>query len=82
MLFSRVIVRRLRLVSGLLLLLFVAGHLSNLALGLVSIATMERWRGVLLMPWQTGFGRALLWARPLFTPGWGWLRWRHAIRWR
>jgi len=60
MLFSRLIVRRVRLVSGVVLLLFVAGHLSNLALGLVSVDAMERWRGVLLMPWQTGFGQALL----------------------
>src|SRR6201981_533402 len=60
MLFSRLIVRRVRLASGLLLLLFVAGHLCNLALGLVSIDTMERWRAVLLMPWQTSFGQALL----------------------
>ena len=60
MLFSRLIVRRVRLVSGLLLLLFVAGHLSNLALGLLSVDAMERWRGVLLRPWQTGFGQVLL----------------------
>jgi adenylate cyclase len=60
MLFSRLIVRRVRLVSSLLLLLFVAGHLGNLALGLVSVDAMERWRGVLLRPWQTGFGQALL----------------------
>jgi len=60
MLFSRLIVRRVRLVSGVVLLLFVAGHLSNLALGLVSVDAMERWRGGLLMPWQTGFGQALL----------------------
>lgn len=60
MLFSRLIVRRVRLVSGLVLLLFVAGHLSNLALGLVSVDAMERWRGALLAPWQTGLGQALL----------------------
>jgi adenylate cyclase len=82
MLFSRLIVRRVRLVSGVFLLLFVAGHLSNLALGLVSVDAMERWRGVLLMPWQTSFGQALCWRRRLFTSGLGWPRWRHAIRWR
>jgi len=60
MLFSRLIVRRIRLGSGLFLLLFVAGHLCNLALGLVSVDAMERWRGALLMPWQTGVGQALL----------------------
>ena len=60
MLLSRLIVRRVRLASGLILLLFVAGHLSNLALGLVSVDAMERWRNVLLIPWQTGFGQGLL----------------------
>jgi adenylate cyclase len=71
MLFSRLIVRRVRLASGLILLLFVAGHLSNLALGLVSVDAMERWRGVLLMPWQTGVGQGLFWRQQLFTPGLG-----------
>ena len=71
MLFSRLIIRRVRLVSGLLLLLFVAGHLSNLALGLVSVDAMERWRGVLLMPWQTGFGQALLLAAAIVHAGLG-----------
>lgn len=60
MLYSRLIVRRVRLASGLILLFFVAGHLSNLALGLVSVDAMERWRGALLIPWQTGIGQALL----------------------
>jgi adenylate cyclase len=58
--FSRLMLRRARLASGLVLLLFVAGHLSNLALGLVSVDAMERWRGVLLVPWQTWPGQALL----------------------
>jgi adenylate cyclase len=57
---SRMVRRRLRLATGLLLLLFVAGHLCNLALGLVSVEAMERWHGVLLMPWQTRLGQALL----------------------
>ena len=60
MLFSRLIVRRIRLGSGLFLLLFVACHLCNLALGLASVDAMERWRSALLMPWQTSFGQALL----------------------
>src|ERR1700756_5544712 len=71
MLFSRLIVRRVRLASGLLLLLFVAGHLSNLALGLVSVDAMERWRDVLLMPWQTGFGQGLLLAAGIVHVGFG-----------
>ena len=71
MLFSRLIVRRVRLVSGLLLLLFVAGHLSNLALGLVSVDAMERWRDVLLTPWQTVFGQGLLLAAGIVHAGFG-----------
>ena len=71
MLFSRLIGRRIRLGSGLLLLLFVACHLCNLALGLVSVDAMERWRGALLMPWQTGFGQALLLAGALVHAGLG-----------
>ena len=71
MLFSRLILRRVRLVSGLVLMLFVAGHLSNLALGLVSVDAMERWQGLLLMPWQTGFGQALLLAAAIVHAGLG-----------
>src|SRR5262252_289868 len=64
--FSRTIWRRVRLATGLLLLLFVAGHLCNLAIGLVSVDAMERWRSVLLAPWQTrhaGLGLASLASR-------------------
>jgi adenylate cyclase len=71
MIFSRVIWGRLRLASGLLLLLFVAGHLTNLALGLFSIDAMERGRDVLLMPWQTGLGQALLLAAAIVHAGLG-----------
>jgi adenylate cyclase len=71
MLFSRLIARRVRLGSGLLLLLFVAGHLCNLALGLVSVDAMERWRGVLLTPWQTGLGQSLLLAAAIVHAGLG-----------
>jgi adenylate cyclase len=71
MLFSRLILRRIRLVSGLFLLLFVAGHLGNLALGLVSIEAMERWRSVLLASWQTGLAQVLLLAAAIIHAGLG-----------
>ena len=71
MLFSWLIARRIRLGSGLFLLLFVAGHLCNLALGLVSVDAMERWRGVLLTPWQTGLGQSLLLAAAIVHAGLG-----------
>jgi adenylate cyclase len=68
---SRLLWRRIRLASGLFLLLFVAGHLANLALGLVSVDAMERWRGVLLMPWQTRLGQALLLTAAIIHAGLG-----------
>jgi adenylate cyclase len=68
---SQLIIRRLRLASGLILLLFVAGHLCNLALGLVSVDAMERWRGALLMPWQTSLGQLLLLAAAIVHAGLG-----------
>lgn len=71
MLVSRLIVRRIRLGSGLFLLLFVACHLCNLAIGLASVDTMERWRGVLLTPWQTGLGQSLLLAAAIVHGGLG-----------
>jgi len=52
--------RKIRLVSGLILMAFVAGHLANLMLGMHSLAAMESWRPVLMGPWRTGFGLTLL----------------------
>lgn len=52
--------RRLRLVSGLVLLAFVTGHLCNLMLGIHSLAAMESWRPVLMGPWRSGIGLSLL----------------------
>jgi adenylate cyclase len=71
MLRSRLMLRRIRLVTGLVLMFFVAGHLGNLALGLVSVDAMDRWRGALLVPWQTGFGQALLLAAAITHAGLG-----------
>jgi adenylate cyclase len=65
------VVQRARRLSGLVLLLFVVGHLGNLALGLVSVEAMERWRGVLLVPWQTPSGQALLLAAAVVHVGLG-----------
>ena len=41
--------RRLRLVTGLILMAFVIGHMANLMLGMHSLAAMESWR-----PWLIG----------------------------
>jgi adenylate cyclase len=54
------LVRNVRLVSGLVLMAFVACHLANLAIGLRSLAEMEAWRAMLTVPWITGAGQWLL----------------------
>jgi len=54
------LLRNLRLVSGLVLMLFVIGHLLNLALGLHSVSAMGAWRYLLLDPWRTPVGTVLL----------------------
>jgi adenylate cyclase len=53
-------VRNVRLVSGLILMAFVACHLTNLAIGLHSLAALETWRQTLTAPWTTGLGEWLL----------------------
>ena len=57
---SKTLLRNLRLVSGLVLMLFVIGHLANLALGLHSLGAMGAWRVLLLDPWRTPVGAGLL----------------------
>ncbi|MGH9576692.1 MAG: hypothetical protein ACRD3R_04565, partial [Terriglobales bacterium] len=59
------VARNLRLVSGLILMAFVAGHLTNLMLGMHSLAAMEAWRPVLMGPWRSGIGLTLLVAAAL-----------------
>ena len=62
---SNPIWRGARLLSGLLLMLFVTMHLTNLSIGVVSLDAVERWRSVLLAPWQIGPAQALLLAAAL-----------------
>jgi adenylate cyclase len=52
--------RRLRLATGLVLVSYVATHLGNHALGLVSLDTMEAARAVFLGAWRSGLGTLLL----------------------
>ena len=54
------LVRNLRLLSGLVLMTFVAGHLANLIIGIHSLAAMEAWRAHLMDPWRIGIGPWLL----------------------
>jgi adenylate cyclase len=53
-------VRNLRLLSGLVLMTFVAGHLGNLIIGIHSLAAMEAWRVHLMDPWRSAAGQGLL----------------------
>ncbi|MHB2169274.1 2Fe-2S iron-sulfur cluster-binding protein [Alsobacter sp. R-9] len=53
-------IRSTRLVSGLVLMTFVAGHLLTVAAGLVSTDAIARMAGILMRPWGTGLGRTLL----------------------
>lgn len=58
-------IRSLRIVTGLVLFLFVATHLANLGFGLVSIDMMDRMRGPLMAPWSNIPGELLLTASML-----------------
>ncbi|MEM7224188.1 MAG: adenylate/guanylate cyclase domain-containing protein [Pseudomonadota bacterium] len=51
--------RRIRLISGLILLAFVATHLLNHALGLVSLAALEAGRAWFLLLWRNPLGSSL-----------------------
>src|SRR5262245_55548282 len=53
-------VRNVRIVSGLVLLAFVTCHLTNLILGLHSLALMEAARPYLMGPWRSTHGLVLL----------------------
>src|SRR5258706_5013897 len=54
------VVRNARLVSGLVLMAFVTGHLANLIIGIHSLAAMEAWRAQLMDPWRWSLGQSLL----------------------
>ena len=54
------LIRRLRLVTGLVLLVYVTAHLTNLALGLGSLELMDAARPVFMAPWQNPIGLLLL----------------------
>ena len=50
---------RLRLYSGLILFIFVTGHLLNISLGLVSVDAMVAGTTILLNPWHSIIGSTL-----------------------
>ena len=53
-------ISRLRLVSGLILTLFVVGHFINHALGIVSLKAMNDNLKYFIQPWREPVGEALL----------------------
>ena len=53
-------IERLRLISGLVMFVFVIGHLSNHALGLISLEAMNAGLAYLSAPWKSLPGRILL----------------------
>ena len=57
---NTILTRRIRLVTGLVLLAYVTSHLANLSLGLLSLETMDAARSFFLVPWQSPLGLALL----------------------
>lgn len=59
------VLRRLRLGSGLVLMVFVALHLANIALGLVSLEAVEAARRPFLAFWRSPFGTMLLYGAML-----------------
>ena len=56
------LIRKLRLVSGLVLLAYVTSHLVNLSLGVWSLEIMDAARPAFMMPWQNPLGLAVLYA--------------------
>ncbi len=52
--------KRLRIITGLILFVFVAMHLTNIAMGLSSVTLMEQMQPWLLGPWQNPLGGPLL----------------------
>lgn len=57
---KRPTVNQLRLASGLVLAVFLVGHLSNHALGLVSLKTADDARAIFMTFWHTPIGMPLL----------------------
>ena len=53
-------VRKVRLTTGLILLVFVASHMVNHALGIHSLAAMEAGREIFLLIWRNPIGSAAM----------------------
>lgn len=53
-------IRRFRIITGLILFAFATGHLTNLALGLDSLEAMDAWRKIFMAPWSNPIGGTIL----------------------
>ena len=62
-------IERLRLISGLVMFVFVIGHLSNHTLGLISLEVMNAGLKFSVLPWKTLPGEILLIAAALVHVG-------------
>ncbi|MBX4924607.1 adenylate/guanylate cyclase domain-containing protein [Rhizobium binae] len=67
--FSERAIRRARLGSGLIIFIFVLLHLSNHALGLISLAAADKARHLFLATWRNPAGTAVLYASVLIHMG-------------
>ncbi len=61
--------RRLRLISGLILFTYVATHLANHALGIISLPAMDRGRDLFVLIWRSLPGSLLLYGALLIHLG-------------
>ena len=52
--------RTLRIVTGIILFVFVAMHLANLAVGLISLEALEQARTYFMLPWRNPVGFIIL----------------------
>lgn len=53
-------IRNIRILSGLIIFVYVTSHLLNLSFGLSSLESMDAWRPVFMAFWQTPIGLVLL----------------------
>ena len=63
------LINRMRLATGLILFSYVLGHLLDHATGVISLAAMQSWLGVMLMIWGNRYGAAALYGALLIHMG-------------
>jgi adenylate cyclase len=66
---NQTLINRTRLTTGLILFSYVTGHLLDHATGVISVATMQSWLGVMLAIWGNPFGATALYGALLIHMG-------------